>query len=167
MTTTKVEIQVAPAPPSDEIVAAHAAFALIPAAEVREALLTRRPVPKVDEGLVARAIQDRLMATTDIDEVMDPLSRQTTERLMETPFTLRSALFMPSDIEDAADAVYVVLDVVDDHGLPHLFSTGAGGVIRQVFALIEAGKLPRRCKLIEVGKDTANRSRPLYLQDVK
>lgn len=142
---------------SDDVVALH---------EVREALISGAPVPEIDADQIAEAITRRLLEATDLDQIMNPKGRDTSEKWFDVPVTLRGAVFMPSDIEEAKVPVYAVLDVVDDNGEPHIWTCGARGLVVQLLHLREQGALPRKVMLVRVGKPKPNRSQPIYLQDV-
>jgi hypothetical protein len=140
---------------------------MVPMAQVREALLTGKLPEVVDTDQVADMIAQRLWMTDDIDELLNVEGRDNTEKILDVPFTLRGAIFMPSDVEDAKVPVFAVMDMVDDDGNPKVMTCGARNLLIQLVKLIDAGALPRRVKLIEVGRAKPNRSRPIYLTDAR
>lgn len=142
---------------------------VIPLPHVREALITGKLAYEVDDNQLAELIQRRLLESDDIAEIFDPTSRDQDKKKLGEGFTLRGVVFAPSQIEEAKNAVYAIMDVVTLDGVPHVWSTGAAGVVTQLLhwrELRESGhpSVPSRFMLIEVGTKKASKNRPIYLQ---
>lgn len=135
---------------------------LVKLPQVLEAILTGAIPQVADEASIAEGFVTAILEAQTPGEAFSVSEATPVEQVLQETVKLLDASFMPSSIEDSGGTVYVVCSVVNAVGDKLAVTTGARNVVAQMYKAVMEGWFPQWGAFIEVGKQKANRSRPVY-----
>ena len=106
-----------------------------------------------DPEAIARRIDAQIIDAVSADEVLGGSSVLHAQDYLDTPFSLRSVTFRPSD--QGSLPFFAVLTIVDAAGELITMTCGARTVMLKAAVLADRGWLPRWVKIVEDGKTAA------------
>lgn len=137
----------------------------LPAA-IREYLNNSGSLEPEDPEDVQRRIAERILSADTPEGVLGPQGTSSWGSMVDRPLVVMSFRWRESDLSEGAGA-YAVVEAVDpDTGEQLVLTTGAYGVLVQLYQLWKLGALPAKLVLKLNAKATARGYRPAYLAAV-
>lgn len=137
--------------------------ALVPLAQVREAVLSGYVPEYTDPEELAREFALRLLQAETPEELFSVTEAVKAEDLFGELFELRDVNFLRSDYADQGLSVYALLRCHNQARGSFAVTCGGQNVVVQCLRALEEGWLPRTVTITEAGQEKPGRNRPLYL----
>lgn len=116
-----------------------------------------------DPEQIQRAILERLMAASTVEEILREDETVATKALVGKPLEITDCRVMKSSFEGGL-GVYLIADAIDlDTGELIVINTGATKIVGQLIALKKTNNLPIKVTVKEVGRAKEGQDRALQL----
>lgn len=116
-----------------------------------------------DPDAAARAITERILNATTIEEILGQPEVRHARDLLDVPVLVNAVHFNQSDFEEGP-GFYAIVDVEDpDTGDTFAVSCGGRNVMAQLYALAKIDAFPAKVKITQARKPTRQGYWPLWL----
>ena len=116
-----------------------------------------------DPEEVSRAITNRILSASTVEEILAPAEARHARELLDTPVIVTGLHFNQSDFEEGV-GFYAAVDVEDaESGDRFTVTCGGRNVMAQLYALAKINAFPCKVKFTQARKPTRNGYWPLWL----
>lgn len=116
-----------------------------------------------DPEATSKAIVERILAATTLDEILTPAEARHARELLDTPLTVHAVHFNQSDFQEGI-GFYAVVDVTDpETGDEFAVTCGGRNVMGQLYSMARENLLPATVKFTQARRPTRQGYFPLWL----